>query len=405
MNIENKKKINTVIFITCLVNILLFTLGVNGIGNDIWGFLTGNGKFGDFNIDIIFDVVKTHPRPNDSGQFPAFDIIYTKFFDPYKYLLLASNILIGVCIPLYLIYKLSSEKYILGLYVVIIIITSYPFLFAFYRANPILGSTLWCTFGVFCFLDNKNRRSIFSITLASLIHPTAGIFCLIFIRDGLKNFLLSLFLIIFSQLLCYYLINYDLVSTLYNQFSSLERYKTDYVFGNYGDLYNNSLFILAKIIFYKHQSFLHLFLSTAPLVLAMIILIQGIRITKAYGFKSFCNSMAIYYLPIWVILSTGVAADYRLLYLNIPIVFMLINNYYKLPLFLLIFACLPKHFLFFSSYWLGLHPNALLVYPSLPAITGVGVTLNSLINPAILLIALLLPIDSLTQKFNKNFLS
>jgi hypothetical protein len=76
--------INKTLFILIFLNLLFFYLGRMGVGNDIWNFLTGLGKFGDFHPDIIFDMIKTHPRANDSGQFPAFDIIYVRIFNSNK---------------------------------------------------------------------------------------------------------------------------------------------------------------------------------------------------------------------------------------------------------------------------------------------------------------------------------
>ncbi len=125
-----------------------------GVGNNIWDFLTGLGRFGDFHPDIIFDIIKTRPLANDSGQFPAFDIIYTRIFNSNKNYLIISNLLLGIFIPLTLLYKLLAEQFPKGkaFLAICIIVFGYPFLFTFFRANPILGSAMWGIFGVFSFI-------------------------------------------------------------------------------------------------------------------------------------------------------------------------------------------------------------------------------------------------------------
>ena len=236
-------------------------------------------------------MIKTHPRANDSGQFPAFDIIYTRIFNSNKTFLIVSNLILGIFIPLTLLYKLLAEQFPKGkaLLAICIIIFGYPFLFAFFRANPILGSAMWGIFGVFSFIYNKYKTAFFSILFASLIHPASAFLGLIFLKNGIKEFLKITFAILFAQLFCYYLIDYDLFHSLHNQFSSLKHYKIDYVYGNFGDLYNNSLYFLTKLIFPKYHKF---FLIFTPIFLMLIILSKGLKYSKTLDFKSFANLLA-----------------------------------------------------------------------------------------------------------------
>ena len=64
---------------------------------------------------------------------------------------------------------------------------------------------------------------------------------------------------------------------------------------------------------------------------------------------------------------------------------MILVKFYNWPFVILLISILPKHFIFFSSYWLENYPNSILVYAGL--LKSIGLTSNSLVNPIILTFA------------------
>lgn len=386
MSSSKDKKILAIIG---LANIFFFYIGVLGVGNDIYSYLFKRGRFGDFDVNTLFQVLKAIPNPSIPAQFPAFDILWVRVFEPHSLLLLTCSILAGVLLPWILTLRLLSLRLKrLGVLCACLILFGYPFIFAFFRGNPVIASALWCIFGVFSYLYGLKKTSIFSIILASLIHPASTPFLVIFLADSNKTFVKALFLAFLLQLACYFLIGRNLLLTLTNQFSSLEMYKTYYALMGWGDLYNNSLFIIFRLAMPLQKEFLTFLISFLPIFLIGFILFRFLNIKSMYGRNLATIFVGVYFVPVYVILASPVSADYKLMYLYIPIIFMLISKYYRYPFWILLGIIIPKHFIFFSSYWLINYPNSLLVFSNIRDIHSIGITVNSLINPILLLVVL-----------------
>jgi len=282
------------------------------------------------------------------------------------------------------------------------ILSSYPVLFALFRGNPTLIAVLWTISGVLAFISGDALTSRSSLIIGSFFHPVPALFSVLFLKDGVMSFLKVGLLICVFQLVFYSILGNPLLETMTDVSLSLEKYKVDYIMGGKGDLYNNSLFFIIKIFFMDDISILNFALIFIPLFLLVVVILKAYAGYRIYGRNSALFMFGLYFVPIYLVISSPVSADYRLAYLLVPVVLMLLTRSFGLPFFLLLAALVPKHFVFFSSHWLNLHPEASLVYPDL--IKTTGITLNSVLTPTLLLICILIP-NSYIVKFTHKLLN
>lgn len=384
-------RLSVVVLVMLCANVILFCIGKFGIGNNIFGYMTQAGRFDDF--FNLFNFANDLPNPNSAIQYTGVSIFLGRVLKNSQ--LIATYIaLIFTIAPLFiftfLINKIDKKNVLL---LIVFLVASYPILFGFARGNPTLIGVLWSLVAILSFNDSRYRLSRFSIIFGSLFHPVPAFFSLIFLCKGWTKFLSLILQIAIFQLISYLIIGGNIFFTFNKIQSSLKVYNIEYVIGGGGDLYNNSLFLIAKIAFDGNLALIEQAIKFIPLVILLVIFLQFLWTLKKYSFKESLYIVCIYYLPIYIVIASPVSADYRLGYLLIPIVLMLIHSFYRLPLFLLLLVIMPKHFIFFSSYVKRMNPNDVLVLPDL--ISTLGISLNSLINPALLLIALLYPMRSL----------
>jgi hypothetical protein len=390
-----------IILITCAMislNIGFFIIGKLGIGSDILGYMSEAGRFDDFYN--LFPFAPTIPNPDSPIQYTALAIILGRLLSHHQMAALILILVIGIFLPIFLIRR-NIFKYFdkNSLFYLIFIITSYPILFAFSRGNPTIIGALWSIAGVLAFVSGETFISKSSFFIGSLFHPAPAIFSLLFLKNGLASFAKMIMLIFIAQLSLYTALGKPLLATMADIAMSLEKYKADYVIGGGGDLYNNSLFFIFKIAFIDNMPVINFALQLIPLFIFAVLFIKTYAAYKSYGKNSAFYIFGLYLLPIALVISSPVSADYRLAYLLIPVILMLLTRSFGLPLFLLLAALLPKHFIFFSSYWLSMHPDATLVYPDL--IKTVGITINSFLTPPILLFCLFITNASIMKFIHK----
>jgi hypothetical protein len=392
--------ITGVTFLFLFLNVLLFLLGKLGVGSDIFGYMTEGGRFDDYYNVFVFS--PDLPNPGSSIQYSALAIIFGRAFGEYQWIGTAVILLVGVLLPVHFIRRQILMRFDKSASIYILFIaTSYPVLFGFFRGNPTLIGVLWSISGVLAFISGSASVSKFSFLIGSLFHPVPAFFSVLFLKDGVKYFLRLALMICLSQLFLYACLGGALVETIGHVVLSLEKYKLEYVIGSGGDLYNNSIFFPIKVIFIDNAEVLNFALKFVPPFAMGLIIIKAYIGSRIYGgavaFLVFC----LYFLPISLVIFSPVSADYRLGYLLIPVVLMLVMRSFGLPFFLLLAVLLPKHFVFFSSYWLSIHPSASLVYPDI--IKTLGITLNSFLNPVLLVACILIP-NSYIVKFIIDYL-
>lgn len=399
---ENDAPIFYITFAMLFLNVMFFLIGKLGVGNNILGFMVEAGRFDDFYNS--FTLAPTLPNPNSAYQLSALAIIFSRIFAHHQIAGLIIVLLVGIFLPIYLIARVIDKYFDKNsLIYIIFIMTSYPFLFAFFRGNAALVAATWSILGVLSFLSGGTFIARSSIIIGSLFHPVPAFFSLLLLKDGIISFLKTALLICFLQLALYTALGKPLFETIANTTLSLEKYKAAYVIGGGGDLYNNSLFLLIKIVFEDNLLALNFALKFIPIFLLMVVVFKTYAGYRTHGQNYALHMFGLYLLPISLVVSSPVSADYRLTYLLIPVILMLLTRSFGLPFFLLFAALVPKHFIFFSSHWLSMHPTSSLVYPDLIN-SYIGITLNSFLNPPLLLICILLP-NSYIEKFILRLLS
>jgi len=363
--------------------------------------MTGAGKFDDF-YDL-FGYASTIPSSDSPIQYTALAIIFGRIFDHHQIVGLIIILFVGIFPPIFLI-KREILKYVdkNRLIYIFFILSSYPVLFALSRGNPTLIAVLWTISGVLAFISGDAFTSRSSLVIGSFFHPVPALFSVLFLKDGVMSFLKVGLLICVFQLVFYSILGNPLLETMTDVSLSLEKYKVDYIMGGKGDLYNNSLFFIIKIFFMDDISILNFALIFIPSFLLAVVILKAYAGYRIYGRNSALFMFGLYFVPIYLVISSPVSADYRLAYLLVPVVLMLLTRSFGLPFFLLLAALVPKHFVFFSSHWLNLHPEASLVYPDL--IKTTGITLNSVLTPTLLLICILIP-NSYVVKFTHKLLN
>jgi hypothetical protein len=365
----------------------LYLISYLNIGNKIFGFMIEGGRFDDyFNL---FLYAKSLPDPNSPLQWTSFSIFLGRIFKEYIIVATFLVIIFGILFPIFLIKKkiqlLFNEKPYLFIF---FIITSHPFLFAFFRGNPVLIASILSITGTLFYINGCKYKSAIILIIAPLFHPSAIFFLLIFLETNITIFLLILIITIFLTAFFYLILGDSIYLTLTNEIKSLAVYKKIYVYGGGGDLYNNSFLIIFKIfqLNIKNLKFLLRFFSFS---LFLIILL------KIYSYYKFCNKnfnytifyIVLYIVPISINSLRSVSADYHLSYFLAPILLMTLVKFYKWPLYIIFLICLPKHFVFFSSYWKNLHPEYKFVYNDI-ILNSIGCTLNSIVNPFLILLLL-----------------
>lgn len=375
-----------VLTIMLIVNVVMFYLGAHGVGNDIYGYLVGPGVFDDFKN--IYAYAKTLPDPKNAMQYTAFTILYGRFFEHDQVLGNTLMVILGILVPIMMLIRVIKEYYNKeSLFYAGFILASYPVVFAFFRGNPAIVSFLWVINSVLYFFIGRMRGSYVFLLVATLFHPAPAVFGFMFVLKGFSRLLLVAASVMLMHLLLYFALGPSLMETMSAVKASLVVYKEGYVYGGGGDLYNNSLFMLVKLLFKGDVDVLGYALKGIFPVMVMLLLLMMYMFYRDHSLQDAIAIVVVYYIPIFMAITSPVSADYRLVYLLIPIVFMFLSGYSGLNMYLLLVVILPKHFVFFSSYWIGLHPDSVWVYPDI--IRTIGVTLNSYINPVLLLIAYL----------------
>lgn len=380
---ENDLKSYLILLVTFMANITLLLLGVNGIGNDIYGYLVGPGVYDDLNN--LYSYAKTLPDPENAMQYTAFTILYGRLFEHSRIVGTTLIVIIGILMPITLLLCALKEYYKHKQFVILLLIlSSYPIIFALFRGNPAIVSFLWVINSLVYYFIGRPGYSYLFLLISTLFHPAPSVFGAIFILSGYKRLLLAVTSIAVVHVILYMSLGQSLVETMSDVKLSLVVYRDGYIYGGGGDLYNNSLYMFIKLLVRGDTAMVayvlrYIFPAMSILLLVMIYLFYRNR-----SLEEMVVFTLIYYIPLFLVITSPVSADYRLVYLLVPLVFMFLSGYYGVNMYLLLIIMLPKHFVFYSSYWMGLHPESVLVYPDI--IKTIGVTINTIINPVLMMI-------------------
>ncbi len=347
--------------------------------------MIGRGRFSDF-FDIITNAAN-YPNTGSYCVTPWHLLIYKLIND----LGINKNYFFYTYIFSLLFFVNKATKKINNIfksegYWVLILIFTYPFLFSFWRGNnEILSSTLLLLSILELFYGDKKKSYLYFLTCC-FIKPSFILLGILFIVH--INRKLILYSILFFVFIILLILGFEsLDKNIYHSSSCYANYVKDYIIGDGGTLMNNSLYGFIKFNlynFYQYDEVLKISHSLYSYLFKYWIFIYA---AFAIFFIYKLNYIsAIYNIFCAYILLTPIAADYRMAILSIPLVLMFFNNHqlWKWLIFLTLVIILPKHF-----YWFHLGDH------------NVNVTLNSFLNPLIIIGAMLYSYG-LGRKFSHN---
>lgn len=331
----------------------------------IGSFMIEKGVFDDFLNSIEISVLL--PDSKSSFIITPFSIIILKHLKNYNkpYIFLYVYLVISIVIMIISL-KILKINYLYR----IVYLISYPMLFAISRGNPFLlsFSLFFLGFSVYYRQINvRNNITNILITLSLLIHPG----CFLMIASFSNNFykknnnnikIIAIMYTISNIIIILLLSNFDFknyICFIYSYMSSLNMYKNEYILKNSGMLFNNSLFGLFKFLVY----FIEINFHSSPIS------------TKTFYFLNNLISLVIIYFiivknkiifidkiiifAILTVLTPSVSADYKLLILIYPLIYINLNInklnldcekiLYSKIYFIILCIIIPKHLIFFYN--------------------------------------------------------
>ena len=415
-----------------MLSAIFYVAGYFGFGYNIFGYLfLGQDTFSDFLQSTLFAELYYNPGLGDDVNsgfsqplgpplifyylairrvFPSFDV-YTQAEMP---IILAGLILLALMALLFTLLLLITRNPLFSL----LLVFSHPIIFIVGRGNPDI--LLCILFSLFIILQSKNKE-LLSATVLSLMIATKlplVIFVTIFLyRRQLKGFVLAptLATIFFFGSLTF---RPFVVSEQFATFRIVtDRYFRDYVIGDGGTLFNNSLFGLIKSLFYlifgssldSVSDLVEMNTNLSRyywgLILVLIFLFLTYLISNLGGKKSFSTSFLLkgiqeidwseilFVLTILFILIPNISAEYRLGFLIVSFAGLYSRNSSLLArkefLALFFITLIPKHFIIFE--------DSLQVFGTF--------TFASIINPTLLLTLLFLTLNILKSRIRFTYSS
>jgi hypothetical protein len=247
------------------VTIMFYGLGLSGIGYNVFGYLfLGEDTFSDFLLSTLFAPVYYDPILGDEANsnfsqpigpplihyyllmrkiFPSLDV-YSQELMPLGTAALVLCILLAVLLAL--LYTITKNLKISSL-----LIFSHPILFVFGRGNPDIALCILLSIFVFLQIHNLHGWSAFLLSLMISIKLPLIILVGLFISQKRWKSIVQTCLgtgIFFVGSL--FVRPFDLKEQLETFEVVTGRYFRDYVVGDGGTLFNNSLFGLIKSFIY-----------------------------------------------------------------------------------------------------------------------------------------------------------
>lgn len=326
----------------------------------IAGELVGNGRFSDW-WGTIYAALKYPETTSIICTVPWMQMAILKPLGQSlgPYLLHIFYILLTLLVLTH-VYQYLCNK--IGKLNSILMIFTYPLIFAFWRGNTdlIIFGLILC--GCLSYKENNIRNSLIWFGIAATFKPFALLYLLIFkVRDLADNFKIILTGTIGVVALI-------LIGNI-NFFSSLDalsdcgkNYTNGYMIGEGGTLHNNSLWGLFKFIVYSSVGDLSSIKETIstfswytkiwPIVTVLFFLGIKNRI-QVFKFDGISNS--IFLLNLITVLLLPISPDYRLYLVSISLILLSINEvaseYNKSFMTIcLLLILLPKHVLWLNYF-------------------------------------------------------
>ena len=251
------------IIISFTLQVIVYAVGLVGIGYPIMDFLFfGTGSYGDLTDGLVLTpiyyspelaAIPTFSQPNSPTTILLYRIFRTVFpslnvtnVNLINWSLVMFLVFIVALISIYLLFKLSGS-----ISIAILLGMSFPMLFSFGRANPdMFCFILLCSY----LISIKNKSYKYAVILVALMGafklPFFIFSLLLILANKIKHWLLSLVLcgVFFYAPLSFFPYGFRDQMNSINAVAS--HYHRDYVLGEGGSLFNNSLFGFLKLTFY-----------------------------------------------------------------------------------------------------------------------------------------------------------
>lgn len=364
----------TKFYILSFVALMLITSVLDPIAYAFGNMMIGRGRFSDF-YDIIH-VAKNYPNIGSYCITPYHYYLY-EIFNKLKInpntLFITYNLAIVilsslVVVKLKKIFSISTNSIYLLIY-------SYPVLFGLWRGNTEVLS-FFLLFLASIYLYKQDATKSFKWVLFSVFtKPNFLIYAILYIKSiNKKTFLQGMFFIAITFLLVLAFDNPKHVLDISS--ACLVKYVDSYIVGDGGTLFNNSLYGLIKSTMYSLYSYHEANIISNSIYSNFIKfwwLIYGA--IGFYAVRKHSYEASLFIIIASFIFLYPISADYRLASLCIPLLFMIATNYekWKFVIYTTTVIMLPKHIIWFRLTELD-----------------VNVTLNSFVNPILLLVAIII---------------
>lgn len=261
------------------------------------------------------------------SNLPFLYLIYSLFTLFKKKLVLIFLLLGSISAVIYIAFTNIYEKRNSGtaVYLLAFSIFSYPLLFSLDRANTEIIIYLILYFFLYFFQAKRYSLSAKLLSFACAMKPFPAVFIILFIaKKRLKDAVLIIILTLFLTVLSLMLLKGGIINNISQLLWSLNQYTKVYTIGNEGLYFGHSLWGMIKIIvgyLYPDSLKINIVLlysiySKIAFAFLIFLILVILFIEKKFWKKTALLVFAMNLLP-------GVSADYKLMYIFIPLFFFI----------------------------------------------------------------------------------
>lgn len=308
-------------------------------------------RFNDFN-NIYNATVDLDPFKAAVSVYPPFAYIVMYPFTMFKQYLALAIMLAGFTLFVWrYVYRTVSGIDAQRRYLKTIALTfmTYPFLFAFDRANIEILVFIFSALFIYFHQKKEDWKSILCLACAISMKIYPGAFLLLFLADKkYKNIFYTLLSVAGLTLISMLVLKGGVMESYYGFINNMDIFRLEYFFNVSGLHHNLSLFGVLRIAYAYFMP--GIAFSELTYSIAMIALFVVISFYLVFVEKEFWRSVTI--IVLYFLVAPQISFDYKLLHLFIPItLFLDRDNQTKCPLFFasaFALLCIPKDYYLLS---------------------------------------------------------
>jgi hypothetical protein len=370
---KNRKVERLIILFTFLTFISYLLLRIlYPVSYSVINLLVDNMNGGGFSdtlgqIRLGKDLFSGNPTPH----IPVPTLIWLYKLIPLNNPILVLLVFFIIYITLVLLIYFKSGKKI----ELLLLFSLHPFVFSIYRGSFDHIVVLMAGVSLIYYLKSEYKKSYFWFLLSFIIKPGHGILLSLLLytqKKFIKNTLIIISIILSATIIIYFTIpiGYEKFQILS---SSLKQYKNDYIIGDGGLLFNNSVYSIIKVASYlvevSDESRIRM-LEYSLLTISGLFFISSFLVVFNAIYRNCSLYQTILNISLILVFLIPISPDYRLCYLSLPIFYIVLNNSLSnkqyIDSIILLVMMLPKSYLVLK---IGPHANDL--------------ALSSILNPVI----------------------